>query len=136
MELEQPTSRECPSVIKKMKQKNNEASISSINSHSSSQPPDDLCHRFESFRTLEMDVPRNNSTEKKLSWLRSQIIGSDAEIDSLFGKRRLTYADHTASGRSLQYIENFIIHNVLPFYGKLASSSFLFNSINFFTLEN
>ena len=135
MELEQPTSRECPGDKKKMTQKNNEASISSINSHSSSQPPDDLCHRFESFRTLEMDVPRNNSTEKKLSWLRSQIIGGDAEIDSLFGKRRLTYADHTASGRSLQYIENFIIHNVLPFYGKLASS-FLFNSINFFTLEN
>jgi hypothetical protein len=44
--------------------------------------------------------------------LRSQIVGDDVEFDSPFGRRRLTYADHTASGRSLRYIENFIINNV------------------------
>ncbi|KAK9291769.1 hypothetical protein L1049_019719 [Liquidambar formosana] len=59
-----------------------------------------------------------DSSEKKLFWLRSQIIGGgDAEFDSPFGKRRLTYADHTATGRCLHYIENYIIDNVLPFYG-------------------
>ena len=118
MELEKPMLREAPSAQPKNKQKNG-TGRRSINSHgtSSSQPSDDLCHRSESFRTLEMGVPRANSTEEKLSWLRSQIIGGDAEIDSLFGKRRLTYADHTASGRSLQYIETFIIDNVLPSYG-------------------
>jgi hypothetical protein len=84
-----------------------------------SQPSDDHCHRSESSGTLEMGVPLNYSAEEKLSWLRSQIIGGDAEIDSPSGKRRLTYADHTASGRSLRYIENFITDNVLPFYGKL-----------------
>ena len=60
------------------------------------------------------------SDDAKLRWLRSQIIGGMAEIQTPFGKRKLTYADHTASGRCLQYIENYIIHNVLPFYGNVA----------------
>ncbi|XP_075657075.1 uncharacterized protein LOC142627158 [Castanea sativa] len=117
MELEKPILREAPRAHQKSKQKNGNRIIKSHETASSSQPSDDLCHRSESFRTLEMGVPRTNSTEEKLPWLRSQIIGGDAEIDSLSGKRRLTYADHTASGRSLQYIETFINDNVLPFYG-------------------
>ncbi|XP_050292551.1 uncharacterized protein LOC126733348 [Quercus robur] len=107
MELEQPMLREAPGA-QKVKHKNSRTSSSR--------------RHFESFWTLQMGVPRKNSTEKKLSWLRSQIIGVDAEVDSLFGKRRLTYADHTASGRSLQCIENFINKNVLPFYGNTHTS--------------
>ncbi|KAK9135801.1 hypothetical protein Syun_015131 [Stephania yunnanensis] len=55
--------------------------------------------------------------EEKCLWLQSQIIGGDVEIATPFGKRRLTYADQTASGRCLQYVENFIAENVLPYYG-------------------
>ncbi|KAF2292069.1 hypothetical protein GH714_006986 [Hevea brasiliensis] len=84
---------------------------------SSSSNSNDLCHRSVSFRTLEMGVPKSISSEKRLAWLRSQIVGGDVEFDSPFGKRKLTYTDHTASGQSLRYIENFIINNVLPFYG-------------------
>lgn len=73
--------------------------------------------RYESFRKLENYLPKTHSADLKLSWLRSQVIGGDVEFDSPFGKRRITYADHTASGRSLHYIESFIINNVLPFYG-------------------
>ncbi|KAL6227985.1 hypothetical protein ACLB2K_001939 [Fragaria x ananassa] len=72
----------------------------------------------ESLRKLEQEVPnKSESAELRLSWLRSQVIGASAEFDSPFGKRQLTYADHTASGRSLHYVENFIINSVLPFYG-------------------
>lgn len=76
-------------------------------------------HHSESFGAQDMgSVPKSNSfSEKKLTWLQSQIIGNNAQFDSPFGKRRLTYADHTASARSLRYIENYIINNVLPFYG-------------------
>ncbi|KAK2656166.1 hypothetical protein Ddye_009218 [Dipteronia dyeriana] len=62
-------------------------------------------------------VGHGSESEKKLCWLRSQIIGADSQFESPFGIRKLIYADHTASGRSLHYIEDFIINNVLPFYG-------------------
>ncbi|OQU78877.1 uncharacterized protein LOC8084748 [Sorghum bicolor] len=55
--------------------------------------------------------------EEKVEWLRSQLIGSDVEFDTPFGRRALTYADQTASGRSLRYIEDYLVKEVLPFYG-------------------
>jgi len=55
--------------------------------------------------------------EEKVEWLRSQLIGKDAEFDTPFGRRALTYADQTASGRSLRYIEDYLVKEVLPFYG-------------------
>ncbi|KAI4330124.1 hypothetical protein MLD38_028429 [Melastoma candidum] len=70
------------------------------------------------FHKFDMGVPVGTSADSRLAWLRSQIIGGDALFDSPFGPRRLTYADHTASGRCLRYVENFIMDNVLPFYGK------------------
>ncbi|KAL0350406.1 UNVERIFIED_CONTAM: hypothetical protein Sradi_4189800 [Sesamum radiatum] len=77
----------------------------------------------ESFQVLDKDVPRSNEpTQKKLLWLRSQIIGGTQEFDTPFGRRRLTYADHTASGRSLRCIENYIATYLLPFYGNSHTS--------------
>uniref|UniRef100_A0A7N0TNJ7 Aminotransferase class V domain-containing protein n=1 Tax=Kalanchoe fedtschenkoi TaxID=63787 RepID=A0A7N0TNJ7_KALFE len=76
-----------------------------------------LCRQYGSFRSLENGLPWTGSAEKRLAWLQSQIIGQGAEFESAFGRRRITYADHTASGRSLQYIEDYIIQHVLPFYG-------------------
>ncbi|KAF5763253.1 putative cysteine desulfurase [Helianthus annuus] len=67
---------------------------------------------------VDRDAPESGSSvDDKLRWLRSQIIGGFAEIQTPFGSRKLTYADHTASGRCLRYIEDYIIHNILPFYG-------------------
>ncbi|KAF8018952.1 hypothetical protein BT93_H3748 [Corymbia citriodora subsp. variegata] len=86
----------------------------------------DLCKNSESFRKLGVGVPAVgglSNAEKKLSWLRSQIIGGDAEFDSPFGRRRLTYADSTASGRCVRYVEDFIIDNILPFYGNSHTSN-------------
>lgn len=55
--------------------------------------------------------------EEKVDWLRSQLIGKDVEFDTPFGRRVLTYADQTASGRSLRHIEDYLVKEVLPFYG-------------------
>ncbi|KAI3923456.1 hypothetical protein MKW92_028771 [Papaver armeniacum] len=71
--------------------------------------------------TKEKEIVDENEfieEEEKLNWLRSQVIGGDDfEFETPFGKRRLVYADHTASGRSLHYIETYIVKHVLPFYG-------------------
>ena len=46
----------------------------------------------------------------------SAVIGEDEAIATPFGLRRVTYADYTASGRSLSFIEDFIRDTVLPLY--------------------
>nr|XP_043621918.1 probable cysteine desulfurase [Erigeron canadensis] len=72
---------------------------------------------------LQRDIPGIDSgPDTKLRWLRSQIIGRVALVHTPFGIRKLTYADHTASGRCLQYIEEYIIQTVLPFYGNTHTS--------------
>ncbi|KAK2384842.1 putative cysteine desulfurase [Trifolium repens] len=96
----------------------NEVSVPLSKTNSILETSHDFCYHPESFKKLvEMDLPCNESAEEKLCWLRSQIVGNDAEFDSPFGRRKLLYADHTASGRSLHYNENFIINYLLPFYG-------------------
>ena len=51
-----------------------------------------------------------------LEFLRSQIIGRDALIETPFGTRRITYADYVASGRPLEFVENALRERALPVY--------------------
>ncbi|MCF7801749.1 MAG: aminotransferase class V-fold PLP-dependent enzyme, partial [Candidatus Marinimicrobia bacterium] len=44
-----------------------------------------------------------------LDYLRDQIIGNSYCFETPFGKRLMTYADYTASGRSLKFVENYLI---------------------------
>jgi selenocysteine lyase/cysteine desulfurase len=48
--------------------------------------------------------------------IRRAVIGADTAVMTPFGLRRVMYADYTASGRSLGFIEDFIRENVLPLY--------------------
>ena len=65
---------------------------------------------------------RSAREEERVEWVRSQIVGRDAEFETPFGRRALLYADHTATGRSLRYIEDYILKHVLPFYGQSQST--------------
>src|SRR6266540_2355247 len=45
--------------------------------------------------------------------IRESVIGDDQIMWGPFGPRRVTYADYTASGRALEFIERFIHDEVL-----------------------
>ncbi len=55
--------------------------------------------------------------------IRDSIIGDHAPIETPFGSRPLIYADYTASGRSLCFIEDFIRDEVLPYYANTHSET-------------
>jgi selenocysteine lyase/cysteine desulfurase len=55
--------------------------------------------------------------------IRESAIGDDALLPGPYGYKRLTYADHTASGRSLTFIEEYLRAEVLPWYANTHTES-------------
>ena len=55
--------------------------------------------------------------------IRASVIGDDEAVAGPYGIRRVTYADYTASGRSLSFIEDYIRDAVLPLYANTHTES-------------
>ena len=55
--------------------------------------------------------------------IRRSVIGDDEAVAGPFGVRRVTYADYTASGRSLTFIEDYLRDAVLPLYANTHTES-------------
>ena len=55
--------------------------------------------------------------------IRDSVIGDKIMINGPFGPCRMVYADYTATGRSLTFIEDFIRHDVMPYYANTHTES-------------
>ncbi|GGB20706.1 aminotransferase class V-fold PLP-dependent enzyme [Puia dinghuensis] len=60
---------------------------------------------------------QNSSLETWFAPFRRNIIGQDQHFDTPFGRKKMVYADWTASGRAYRPIEQRLLEEILPFFG-------------------
>ena len=72
--------------------------------------------RAAAIASRRVDCDRAERPPALIERIRRCVIGDDVSLDGPFGRRRLVYADYTASGRALTFIEDFIRDHVLPMY--------------------
>lgn len=63
------------------------------------------------------------AVEQLIDTIRASVIGADELIEGPFGLRPVVYADYTASGRALTFIEDYLRDVVLPLYANTHTES-------------
>ena len=83
----------------------------------------DLVVDFAATHTEEEPLPQDRTSERLVKQIQSSIIGGNLVFQGAFGPRPCIYADWTASGRALDFLEDYIRDEVLPFYGNTHTTS-------------
>ena len=68
-------------------------------------------------------VSAESRKEELAEYIHDHIIGGRQTFLSPFGRKSVLYCDHTASGQSLSFIEDFISQEVLPLYGNTHTTT-------------
>jgi selenocysteine lyase/cysteine desulfurase len=85
---------------------------------------EDYALRSPKQRPNSANVPKKNEEATKLiKYIDDNIIGKNNAFLGPFGRRKVVYCDYAASGRSLQFIEEYISREVLPSYGNTHSTT-------------
>jgi selenocysteine lyase/cysteine desulfurase len=64
-----------------------------------------------------------DTADALIATIRAGVIGEDEAVAGPFGVRRVTYADYTASGRALDFLEEYLHDAVLPLYANTHTES-------------
>src|SRR4029078_10717757 len=73
--------------------------------------------------TRQSPADMEGSRDDLVRMVREAVIGEDHVMVTPYCHRRVTYADYTASGRALTFIEDFIRGQVLPSYANTHTES-------------
>ncbi|XP_072386155.1 uncharacterized protein [Diabrotica undecimpunctata] len=78
--------------------------------------PEDYPFRFQKQKSV--GVPKKNEDVAKLiKYIDDNIVGKNNAFLGPFGRRKVVFCDYAASGRSLHFMEEYILREVLPTYG-------------------
>ena len=82
-----------------------------------------ISHLNAEANTMLQRQLKTASDTAMLDRVRDDLIGNQAVISTPFGTRPLVYADYTASGRAVGFLEDNIRQQVLPFYANTHSEA-------------
>ena len=76
---------------------------------------------FQNDQTSPQD--RRQTLEEISELIRNNLIGNDQTFTGPYGVRKIVYCDYIASGRSLKFIEDYLVSEVLPHYGNTHTTT-------------
>lgn len=86
-------------------------------------PASTLTNSGSSNSLSSANLKRNEDAAKLTKYIDDNIIGKNSAFFGPFGRRKVVLCDYIASGRSLQFIEDYIVKEVLPCYGNTHSTT-------------
>jgi selenocysteine lyase/cysteine desulfurase len=64
-----------------------------------------------------------SNADRLIASIRDAVVGRSEMVEGPFGPRPVVYADYTASGRALSFIEEYVLDHVLPLYANTHTES-------------